>query len=228
MKQASLTSFFFILLIVFNFISNGILALPAPEIRYSEYRYPADHWAVNPEIDGTGIAYVTYLNKYKYYIYLNPQDRRGYRIIVRYISNSGGDIQSTLNRAYTSEENEGLFEVSALMMDVYHRMGLPVVQLALAGNNAQQYDANSNTIIIGTEKEPGFLHLHMWARGDTNYEYISGVKLLGPELGTAFDMTNGKVKWENDLLKQCLIIFKNTFESSFDNKNSFNLSYQLI
>src|SRR3990167_3846318 len=203
--------------IIFTSSLSLAASLSAPEVNYIHYDYPADHWAINPDKDGTSIVYVSYRNTFKYLIQLNPTDRRGYRVIVRYVGQNNQDIRTTLNRPYTSMEERGLLEVSTFMMQVYKRIGLPIVQIALAGNNAQSYDKDNRIIHIGTTNEPGFLHLHMWARGAVDEEYIPGVSLLGPELGETFDMSNGKVKWDKAQIELCLPVFRKAIANEIAN-----------
>src|SRR5689334_21811769 len=119
------------------------------DINYLAYDYPENHWSVKPEKEGTGIAYFTYRNKYRYLVKFNPTDSRGYRILVTYIGEFDKPIQSTFNRTYSIAEQKGLAEVLTFMTAIFKRLGIPLVQTAQAGNNSHSFDVSRDTIQIG-------------------------------------------------------------------------------
>lgn len=185
---------------------------------YKQFQYPEDHWALDPTKEGACLALVKFRDKYNYAINLNPTDRRGYRSLIIYMGENNCDIYSTFNRQYTLAEQRGLSDVTNMMMEIYKRLGLPIVQSAQAGNNSHSLDKNTGKVQIGSPKEPCRLHNHVWARGDRQFDYIPGVPLEGPEPGKMFDMmaqtpivpgNESKVLWEPDQFAKGLIEFTN-------------------
>ena len=169
------------------FASSFASAMKSPCIKkYFQGTYPATHWALQPYTlaDPKVIALARYMNA-EYALYMNPTDKRGYRSLIRLIQNN--DMASTINRDYTSEERIGLNLLIALMTDTYIRIA-PIVQSAVAGNNAHALESESGIPLLGVPHEPSFLHGHIWARGNPNGCYIEDVKLDGPIPGLNFDM----------------------------------------
>jgi hypothetical protein len=185
--------------------------------KYIEHKYPENHWALDSTKEGTCVAFIKVHDKYNYSVKLNPTDRRGYRALVTYVGLDGSDIQSTFNRQYTLGEQKGLSDVTTLMVEVYKKMGLPIVQTAQAGNNSHSLDEALGITQIGSAKEPSMLHTHVWGRGNPKHEYILGVPLDGPKPGEMFDMmaktpivpgNEKKIPWEPKQLENGLEIFK--------------------
>ncbi|MBA2648055.1 MAG: hypothetical protein H0U75_00390 [Legionella sp.] len=185
--------------------------------KHINHHYSPDHWALDSTKEGTCIAFVKFRDKYNYAIKLNPTDRRGYRMLVTFIGDEKSDIQSTFNRQYTTAEQKGLAEVTSLLIEIYKRIGLPIVQTAQAGNNSHSLDEQSGITQIGSTKEPSMLHTHIWGRGNPRHEYISMVPLDGPKPGEMFDMmaktpqvpgNEKKIVWTEEQLKNGLQVFK--------------------
>lgn len=211
-------------------------------LHYLSYQYPKEHWAVDPIKEGTGIAFFTVNNCYRYVVKLNPSDSRGYRFLVSYIGKTDQPISNSFNRPYQSAEELGLLDVTAIMMAVYYRLNIPIVQCAQAGNNAHSFDSLTKTIHIGNPKEPGMLHMHGIGRGDTTCEYIMGVPLEGPELGVTFDMrgetpdvpgNSKKIKWQKDQLSKALATIKGTLvdyikTSEFQKEFAHDITIQMV
>lgn len=200
---------------------------------YIEHQYPKDHWALDSTKEGTCVAFVQFKDKYNYAIKLNPTDRRGYRMLVTYIGDDQTNIQSTFNRQYTSAEQRGLSEVTSLMVEVYKKMGLPIVQTAQAGNNSHSMDEISGITQIGSVKEPSMLHTHIWGRGNPKHEYILMVPLDGPKPGEIFDMmakspnvpgNEKKIPWDTYQLKNGLQVFKSNLQD-YVNSSEFSQEY---
>ncbi|MDR3443292.1 MAG: hypothetical protein P4L65_09760 [Legionella sp.] len=196
--------------------SSTSSASPSPTHTYVHHTYSADHWANDNTKDGTCIGFVTFNNIQIYALKLNPTDRRGYRALVTLIGEDNTNIQTTFNRQYTTAEQRGLSEVTAFVIEIFKKMGLPIVQTAQAGNNSQSLD-ESGVTHIGNLKEPSMLHTHIWGRGNPAQEYIPGVPLDGPKPGEMFDMmaktpsvagNQKKVSWDPKLLEISLQLFK--------------------
>ncbi len=192
--------------------------LKHPSHKYIECKYDKDHWALDNTKEGTCIAFIKFRDKYNYAIKLNPTDRRGYRALITYTGDDKSDIQTTFNRQYTIAEQHGLSDVTTLMIEIYKKLGLPIVQTAQAGNNSHSLLPSGMTQ-IGNEKEPSMLHTHIWGRGNPAQEYISGIPLDGPKPGEMFDMmaktpnvpgNQKKIKWEPQQLETALLLIKNT------------------
>lgn len=204
--------------------SSASSASPSPTHTYVHYTYSADHWANDNTKDGTCIGFVQFNNKQIYALKLNPTDRRGYRALVTLIGEDNTDIQTTFNRQYTTAEQRGLSEVTAFVIEIFKKMGLPIVQTAQAGNNSQSLD-ESGVTHIGNSKEPSMLHTHIWGRGNPAQEYIPGVPLDGPKPGEMFDMmaktpsvagNQKKVPWEPKQLEISLKLFKKLIHEYID------------
>lgn len=185
--------------------------------KYIEFKYDKDHWSLDNTKEGTCIAFVKFRDKYNYAIKLNPTDRRGYRALVSYIGDDKVDIQTTFNRQYTVAEQRGLSDVTTFMIEIYKKLGLPIVQTAQAGNNSHSLMAESGITQIGSEKEPSMLHTHIWGRGNPEQEFILGIPLDGPKPGEMFDMmaktpsvpgNQKKIKWEPKQLETGLQVLK--------------------
>jgi hypothetical protein len=180
--------------------TTDLTASQPPQVvkKYFIGTYPATHWALQPYTltDPKVIALARYMNA-EYALYMNPTDKRGYRSLIRLIQNN--DMASTINRDYTSEERIGLNLLIALMTDTYSHIA-PIVQSAVAGNNAHALESESGIPLLGVPHEPSFLHGHIWARGNPNGCYIEDVKLDGPIPGLNFDMmaTTWQRKTDNE------------------------------
>lgn len=170
---------------------------------YFTGKYPSDHWAVQPyELKDPKVIALAYYKDAEYAIYMNPTDKRGYRCITRFIKNE--DMNSTINRDYTSKERIGLGLAVQLVAEVYSRI-VPISQTAVAGNNSHKFDSHTGTTYLGKIEEPSFLHGHIFGRGNPEGCYIDDVKLDGPIPGLNFDMmaktsepgNEAKVKWKS-------------------------------
>ncbi|KTD61717.1 hypothetical protein [Legionella spiritensis] len=203
------------------------------KIEYVNHQYTDEHWAIAYRRAGTSIANVAYRSRsgdlYHYSIILNPGDCRGYRTIIRYLNKEGESLASALNRPYTAVEEKGLNEVASMMMQIYKKQDL-IPQTSLLGNNAHTFDKTTGITMIGTEEEPGMLHLHMFGRGNPNHEYIPGVRLRGPEAGLMFDLiakseaspyNQHAVKWNAVELVTALDTFQGML-SDYVNSSEFN------
>lgn len=178
--------------------------------------YQSDHWALQPyKLEDPKVIGLAYYKGSEYAVYSNPTDKRGYRCIVRFISNK--DMLSTINRDYSPQEQRGLSLVVELVENAFRRL-VPIVQTFKAGNNSHKFDSETFITHIGKAEEPSFLHTHIIGRGDPEAEYVEGIKLDGPVPGLNFDMmgktmsepgNDKKVKWkEIDMIKvvNCLKI----------------------
>lgn len=171
--------------------------------RFSTIIYPKTHWALQPYslAESKVIAFFRYKN-HRYAVYLNPTDSRGCRAIVRLINND--DMQSTLNREFSFDEQRGLNLCSEYLERVYQLI-FPIVQVFKAGNNSQKME--NGEVIIGVEDEPNFLHIHVIGRGNPTYCYVPDISLKGPSPGLNFDMmgktmdqpgNEKKIPWASD------------------------------
>ena len=170
---------------------------------YYPGEYSPDHWAMQPKKweDPNLIAQASYKSS-EYAIFLNPLDSRGYRCIVSITAS--GNIASTFNRDYTSDERIGFGILIQLVADVYSKI-VPIAQTSVAGNNSHWFDKETGITYIGGPKEPSMLHGHVYGRGNPDAEYIEGVKLGGPIPWEIFDMraktpevpgNDSKPKWK--------------------------------
>lgn len=180
---------------------------------YSE-AYPQTHWAMEPfTFDQPRVVALIDYKFNAYAFYLNPTDKRMFRGIVRLINND--DMNSTFNREYTDDENEGLYKVTQFVKKALSQ-NFPIVQVFEAGNNSQRLV--NGIVQIGHAGEPGLLHFHVVPRDDPEREYLSGIKLDGPEVGKNFDMTartanekgnDKKVPWTKS---EDMVIIANDFK----------------
>lgn len=184
--------------------------------QYIEFKYDKDHWSLDNTKEGTCLAFIKFKNKYNYAVKLNPTDRRGYRALITYVGTDNIDIQTAFNRTYTAGEQLGLSDTTSFMIEIYKKLGLPIVQTAQAGNNSHSL-TESGITQIGNEKEPSMLHTHIWGRGNPVHEFIAGIPLDGPKPGEMFDMmaktpsvlgNQKKIKWEPKQLEVALQTFK--------------------
>ncbi|CAF3959819.1 unnamed protein product [Rotaria sp. Silwood2] len=163
------------------------------------------HWALKSctLTDPKVIALVCF-EQSNYAVHLHPEDKRGYRSIVRLINND--QIFSTINRDYTSVERIGLALTMTLVTEAYNHI-VPIAQNAVTGNNARLLDPKTVTIQLGITQEPIFLHGHVFGCGDPERKYIDDVQLDGPILGTLFNMNTSsphesdhdkKVSWKSE------------------------------
>lgn len=176
---------------------------------YYANTYPSDHPALQPyTIDDPKVIALVYYGELEYVISVNPADKRGYRSVVRYINNRS--MKEVINRPYTVRERAGLHLVLQLVEDAYSTI-VPIVQTAIAGNNAHQFDEKTGVTIIGKSERPCFLHGHVWGRGNPCKQYIEEVPLAGPNPGLNFDMmakmpkeygNDKKVPWTSDEIEK--------------------------
>ena len=87
-----------------------------------EHTYPADHWAYDSScFEDTSPYFIAKLRSHGhvYGVYLNPVDSRGYRSIVRLITQDPtlSDLKTTFNRPPTESERLGL--AAALAVNIY-------------------------------------------------------------------------------------------------------------
>lgn len=194
---------------------RGSTALKTMKTQYYTGFCTSD-WALKPyELKDPKVIGIAHYKDSEYAIYTNPMDKRGYRCIVRLISNK--DMKSTINRDYTAQEQRGLSLVVELVENAFRQV-VPIVQTFKAGNNSHKFDSETRVTHIGKADEPSFLHTHVIGRGDPEAEYIEGIQLEGPVPGLNFDMmgkticepgNDKKVKWKNiDMIKavNCLKI----------------------
>ncbi|CAF3017907.1 unnamed protein product [Rotaria socialis] len=148
--------------------------------------YSSDHWALQPySLTNSNVIALAYFEQSDYAVCIHPEDKRGYRSIIRLIKND--QMISTINREYTSSERIGLALVMALVTEAYTRI-LPIAQNAVLGNNAHSFDPKTSTIQLGTSEEPIFLHGHVFGRGNPKEHYIENIPLDGPIPGMIFDL----------------------------------------
>lgn len=145
--------------------------------------YGPNHWAMTRLVGGVGNCVIVYtFEDVKVGIKINPSDYRGYRLIGTIVND---DMSSVLNRKYLPKEYEALFKAMAAVVSAMQELGL-VVQAEMAGNNSQSMDGD--TIVVGNENEPGFLHFHIICRGVIGKEYFPNAPLMGPKVGMMFNM----------------------------------------
>jgi hypothetical protein len=168
-------------------------------ITYAPVTVPENHWALEcPNQDNDNYVTVITTRFGNYYVYLNPTDSRGYRLIVKLFDPK--DMRSTLNRTYTNDELAGLALVSALVMNTISNHFNLVGQLSYAGNNSHTFQ--DGNFVVG-EQEPSMAHMHIIFRGNPNHEYLKydgkeyGINLGGPVPGAMYNM-RGDSKDEND------------------------------
>ena len=166
---------------------------------------PSNHWALQPlSLADTSVVALAYYERSTYAVYIHPNDKRGYRSIVRLIDNEA--MSSTLNRAYSTSERIGLALLMASVTEAYTRI-VPIGQNIVAGNNAHKFDPTTGTLQLGTANEPISLHGHVIGRGNPEEHYIDGIALDGPVPGLIFDLraqslheagNDKKVSWKPD------------------------------
>jgi probable phosphoglycerate mutase len=201
-----------------------------PSICHSKHRqfinissYPSGHWALEPYtlMDPKVIALVRF-EQLDYAVFLHPEDKRGYRSLVRLINND--QMISTLNREYTSTERIGLALTMALVTEAYTRF-VPIAQNSVAGNNAHSFDSKTGTIQLGSSQEPIFLHGHVFGRGNPEEKYVEDVQLDGPMPGVIFDMraqspqepgNDKKVHWKSGEMSKVVRRLKAEIENIHD------------
>ncbi|CAM4761697.1 unnamed protein product [Rotaria magnacalcarata] len=186
-------------------ISNPSLSLSKTTRLTNSSSYPSDHWALQPyALTNPNVIALAYFEQSDYAVYIHPEDKRGYRSIIRLIKNT--QMTSTINREYTSSERIGLALVMSLVTEAYTRI-LPIAQNAVFGNNAHSFDPKTSIIQLGTSEEPIFLHGHVFGRGNPEEHYIENVPLDGPIPGVIFDLraqsphepgNDQKVSWKPD------------------------------
>ncbi|CAF4815415.1 unnamed protein product, partial [Rotaria socialis] len=83
--------------------------------------YSSDHWALQPySLTNSNVIALAYFEQSDYAVCIHPEDKRGYRSIIRLIKND--QMISTINREYTSSERIGLALVMALVTEAYTRI----------------------------------------------------------------------------------------------------------
>ncbi|UJR13118.1 hypothetical protein I4U23_000142 [Adineta vaga] len=184
--------------------------------------YSSNHWIFEPCLltDHKMIA-IIYFHQSDYAIYLNPNDKRGYRSIIRLINNH--QMISTLNRIYTSIERIGLSLIMSLVSESYTHI-VPIVQNIIAGNNSHSFDLQTGIIQLGNDDEPCFLHGHVFGRGNPNENYIDDVKLDGPIPGEIFDLRENKIQWKSEEIKKVTERIKNEINKLENIYKSFGLT----
>jgi hypothetical protein len=148
--------------------------------------YPEQHWArrLDPKfVVGTS---------HGFHVKLNPSDSRGYRLIVC-LGDDEQILPETFNRPYTADERASMWLVAMLFQEMLLEYGIPIVQMIEAGNNAQslvKFEAKpeEEVVVLGNEKEPSMLHVHLICRGVPAQEYFPGAPLGGPPAGEIFDL----------------------------------------
>lgn len=197
------------------------------KVEYKHYIYGPFHWAVSPaSFQKYGICVMNAYN-HNYIVMLNPTDSTGYRLIVRLLSNSNDTVNTTFNRQYSQSEINGLFMVLSSISNILSDEGL-IGQVYVLGNSSQSFDEVSRDTLVGRLNEPGFLHGHIVFRGDSEYEYIDGIKLNGPFPGYAkqlgaindkIDINKSKIKWKDDQIEDALKYFKEKLIKMQGNKD---------
>lgn len=164
----------------------GIPLSEAHTARFYSGSYADNHWALEPcRLDDPKMIALGRYGELQYATYINPTDSRGYRCIARLINNS--DMHATLNREFSPDEHFGLALITDLVEQTMRTI-TPLAQSFKLGNNSHQFDPKKQTIQIGHEHEPCFLHSHILGRGNPSVEYIPGVRLGGPPPGIIFDI----------------------------------------
>jgi hypothetical protein len=149
---------------------------------------PVNHWTFHPRQGNFCIAFFTVYDQYQYVLQLNRHDRRGNRVLITYIGEKTQNIYSSFKFPYKTSEQRGLLIVAGLMTSVYKNMGFPIVQIVQGGNNAQAFDKQTCTIILGNKNEPHRLLLHVFARGNPQKKYDRFLpELKGPFPGKIFN-----------------------------------------
>lgn len=151
---------------------------------YYQGQYASTHWAMKPfTLEDNGVIALLKYHRLQYVVLLHPHDKRGYRCIIRLIDNE--HMASTFNRPFTPKETKGLSIITEAVTQAYETI-LPVAQSFKLGNNSQTFDKRLHRVQFGNAKEPSILHTHVMGRGDPSKDYIPGVPLDGPMLGTLF------------------------------------------
>ena len=189
------------------------------EAIYYAGTYTSDLAALQPyTIDDPKVIALVYYGELEYVICLNPADKRGYRSVVRYINNR--NMKSVINRPYTVQERAGLYLILQLVEEAYSTI-VPIVQIAIAGNNVHTFEEKTEAIIIGKPDRPSFLHGHVWGRGNPHKLYIEGIALGGPKPGLIFDMmaktpnepgNETKVPWASDEMQKVVTCLRSEIE----------------
>ncbi|CAF2792067.1 unnamed protein product [Rotaria sp. Silwood2] len=141
---------------------------------------------------------LAHFERSNYAVYLHPEDKRGYRSIVRLINNDR--VISTINRDYTSEERIGLALTIALVTEAYTHI-VPIAQNSVTENNIRLFDSKTNINQSSLPQESIFLHGHVFGCGNPEGKYIDDVQLDGPLFETFFDM-NATSSKESNHVKQ--------------------------
>lgn len=197
----------------------------------SSISYSSDHWALKPcTLTDPKVIVLARFEQSDYAAYLNPEDKRGYRSIVRLINNDR--MITTINREYTSSERIGLALTMALVTEAYTRI-VPIAQSAVAGNNAHSFDPKTGIVQLGSLQEPLFHHGHVFGRGNPQEKYIDDVQLDGPIPGMIFDMraqspqesgNDKKVHWKSGEMNKVVCRLRAEIENLYDAYKSHGLT----
>ncbi|CAF1495379.1 unnamed protein product [Rotaria sp. Silwood1] len=157
-----------------------------------------------------------------YAVHLHPEDKRGYRSVVRLINKDR--TVPTINRDYSSTERIGLALTMALVTEAYSRI-VPIAQNAVTGNNAHLFHPKTGIIQLGISQELIFLHGHVFGCGDPEGKYIEDVPLDGLVLGAIFDMDapsshesddDKQVSWKSDEMNKVVRRLETEIENIHD------------
>ena len=157
---------------------------------------PLDHWSVQSGLLESfmslpyAVCVVSVGNDetggpFRVGLYMNPVDSSCYRMIARVLYSKPGDIP--FNRHSSPAVAIAVGEVVALgSAALYDRTNLFVQSMHL-GNNSQVADPVSGEIVLGSDHEPYFYHVHLICRGNPGRSYFEGSdKLGGPPIGEIF------------------------------------------
>jgi len=162
--------------------------------------YGATHWArsVNPNFFIKRFD-SDYLNNGTYMVlYSNPSDRNGYRSILKLFNDDQNELEKLWNRPISHNEYCALFSVTPGICDAYRKLNL-FPQVFMLGNNSHQFIENN--MVLGTDNEPAFAHLHFYARGNPDHCYIEDIPLCGNKPGDDVNMRVKTVPTISEALK---------------------------
>ena len=157
---------------------------------------PTDHWAVQSGVVDSFISLPYALcvasvgragsgDALRVGLYMNPVDSSCYRMIARVLYDMPSDIP--FNQYHSPGEALAVAEVVALASATLYDRTRLFVQTMLLGNNSQVADPESGEIVLGSDHEPYFYHVHLICRGNPDRCYFEGSdKLGGPPIGDVF------------------------------------------
>ncbi len=173
--------------IIKNFSIFASKQYPKNRLLYFKNAYSDSHWAQHiPVIDDKNFIATLEIYGIKIALILNLTDSRGYRAIVRLVTDTEKNMDSTFNRKYKVEEKLALNTALCILATAYENYGM-IAQIEIAGNNAQSITENGD-IQLGNEMEPALLHGHIIGRGNPGANYIENVPLRGPKAGKLFNL----------------------------------------